>query len=364
MGPRCHPVLQFPNYEKIFEDRSCSSPPSLWNRRAAPGAASAGGEERRLRVRVPGLAGVTVPAFEGHRKALCCRGAVNPERPVPSSLPILWLRLLRPKDWIKNVFVLAPLIFAGAFTDPTATRNAFAAAALFCVAASASYVWNDLCDLEQDRRHPRKALRPLACGAVSSGQAWVLLAVLGAVLPAGLWLGRGFAGVIGAYLALNLAYSVWLKKVAVIDLFCVASGFVFRVYGGALAIDRPLTPWMLWTTLSLALYLAAIKRRQELLQAGTDGRLVLTHYTPALLDRYAQVAAAGAILFYGLFIALVRPALSITMPFVLFGMFRYWHLVEVRGLGDSPTEVVWSDGPLVLAILAWGGLCLQILRDA
>ena len=161
---------------------------------------------------------------------------------------------------------------------------------------------------------------------------------------------------VGLYLGINAAYSLRLKHVPVVDLFCVASGFLLRVFAGARAIDVPVSSWMLITTLCLALYLAAIKRRQELETRGTDGRAVLDSYTVRLLDRYAEMSGVAALLFYGLFVIEVRPALAISIPFVLFGLFRYWYLVERQGAGESPTDALWNDGPLALTVLAWGAL--------
>src|SRR5471032_3256529 len=175
------------------------------------------------------------------------------------------LRLARPKQWVKNGFVLAPLIFAREFRDTAAVVQAFGAFGLFCVASSATYILNDLRDIERDRSHPVKSWsRPLAAGTVKPATAIALLGVLYAVLIAGVFWSPRTMAVIGAYLVLNYAYSFWLKHQPVLDIFSVASGFVLRIYAGAVAIAVPLSNWMAITTLCLALYLAAIKRRQEL----------------------------------------------------------------------------------------------------
>ena len=283
---------------------------------------------------------------------------------VPAAPPAMrrpLLKLLRPKQWIKNAFVLAPLVFAGAFMQPAMVGRAVVALGLFCLASSLVYILNDLCDLEKDRRHPKKRLsRPLAAGAVTPGQAKVVMAAIGAVLLAGFAFSPLTMAVIGAYLAVNVAYSFRLKHVPVVDLFCVASGFVLRVAAGALALSVPLSSWMLVTTLCLALYLATVKRRQELATSGSSGRLVLERYTVSLLNRYAEMAAMGAIVFYAMFTMTVRPALAFTVPIVLFGLFRYWYLVE-HGEGESPTDVVWTDLPLGLTVAAWGGACVYAL---
>jgi 4-hydroxybenzoate polyprenyltransferase len=280
-----------------------------------------------------------------------------PAAPAPMRWPLI--KLLRPKQWIKNGFVLAPLVFAGVFTQPAMIGRALAATALFCLAASLVYILNDLCDLDKDRAHPKKRLsRPLAAGAVTPAQARAVMAALAVALLAGFALSPLVMAGIGAYLAINVAYSFKLKHQPVVDLFCVASGFVLRIAVGAFALPVPLTSWMLITTLCLALYLATIKRRQELIASGDAGRAVLGRYTVALLDRYAEMSAVGAIVFYSLFTMTVKPELAYTVPCVLFGLFRYWFLVE-NGDGESPTDVVWTDIPLGLTVVVWGVLCLM-----
>jgi 4-hydroxybenzoate polyprenyltransferase len=186
------------------------------------------------------------------------------------------LRLVRPKQWIKNAFVLAPLVFAREFTDPASIANALAAFVLFCVASSASYILNDIRDIERDRLYPAKRQsRPLAAGTVSVRPAVVLLGACYCVLVAGwLWSPPTMLAIF-AYVALNVAYTYVLKHQPVLDLFSIAVGFVLRVYAGAQALSVPLSSWMAITTLCLALYLAAIKRRQELGSHGVESREVL-----------------------------------------------------------------------------------------
>ncbi|HYJ78937.1 MAG TPA: UbiA family prenyltransferase, partial [Longimicrobiaceae bacterium] len=211
-------------------------------------------------------------------------------------------RLLRPRQWIKSAFVLAPAVFAGVYLERAALLQALAAGALFCVAASAVYVFNDLLDVETDRIHPvKRASRPLASGTVSVPTARAVLAVLVVALAAGVAVFPAVAPAIAGYVALNAAYTLRLKHVAVVDLFCIAGGFVLRTYAGARAVDVPLSSWMLITTLALALYLAAVKRRQELATAGPEARRVLGQYTLPLLDGYAQTAASASIVFYSLY---------------------------------------------------------------
>lgn len=280
------------------------------------------------------------------------------DAPIPRAL----ITLLRPRQWIKNIFVLAPLIFAGRYTDIDAVITVLAAVALFSLAASAVYIVNDLRDMEADRRHPQKAhSRPLASGAVSPRQAIVLLMVLYGLLLAGWALLPAIGVPILAYLLLNLAYSYYLKHQPVLDVFCVALGFVLRVYAGAAVLALPLSPWMFVTTLSLALFLATIKRRQELRHNADKARDVLAHYTPALVERYAEIAGTGALVFYSLYVMSIRPELVPTIPFVLFGLFRYWYIAEALDGGESPTDALLGDKQLMLTVVLWGGTCIGLM---
>jgi decaprenyl-phosphate phosphoribosyltransferase len=273
------------------------------------------------------------------------------------------LRLARPKQWIKNSFVLPPLVFAHAFTDVEAVKQALFAMALFCVASSACYIVNDMRDVERDRAHPiKKWSRPLAAGHVTMRAALALLAALYVVLAAGFALKPELILPIGGYIVLNLAYSYFLKHQPVVDIFSVASGFVLRVWAGAEAIDVPLSSWMAVTTLCLALYLASIKRKQELVSAGTEGRRVLQDYSVALVDRYAEMSAVGALIFYSLFVMSTNPRMVVTIPLVIFGLFRYWFVVETQEGGETPTDVLLTDKPLIACIVVWAGFCVYALR--
>lgn len=274
------------------------------------------------------------------------------------------LSLLRPRQWIKNSFVLAPLVFAREFLVLPSVTRAAAAFVLFCLASSASYIVNDLHDVERDRAHPvKRHKRPLAAGTVPVRAAVLLLLLLYALLLLGFVFLPAVAIPILGYLALNLAYTYFLKDQPVLDIFSIAAGFVLRVYAGAVALDVPLSHWMAITTLCLALYLASIKRRQELTSNGADARRVLRDYSIALVDRYAEMSAVGALIFYSLFVISTNTRLAITIPLVIFGLFRYWYVVESKEEGESPTDVLLTDAPLALSILAWGGVCVYALMS-
>lgn len=275
------------------------------------------------------------------------------------------VRLMRPKQWIKNTFVLAPLIFTGEFLRAEAALSVLLAFCLFCVASSATYIMNDLHDIESDRQHPAKSLsRPLAAGQVPIPMALAMMAVLYGLLAWGAVIAPEPMKVIGAYLVLNVAYTFALKHEPVLDIFIIAICFVMRVYAGAEALSVPVSGWMFITTLCLALYMAAIKRRQELSQSGSAGRAVLKKYSVSLIDRYAEMSATGALVFYSMFVMSARPQLVITVPVVLFGLFRYWYVVEELGGGESPTDLLIADMQLLATVLVWVAMCLYTLWPA
>ncbi len=270
--------------------------------------------------------------------------------------------LMRPKQWVKNGFVLAPLVFTGEFLEPSWISAALFATLLFCVASSATYIVNDMRDIERDRRHPKKSkTRPLASGAVTIPMAMTLLAVLYGIIAWGWVAAPKVVTVIVGYLVLNLVYTFALKNVPVVDIFTIAIGFVLRVYAGAVALSVPLSGWMAVTTLCLALYLAAVKRRQELAGNGTQGREVLGKYSVTLIDRYAHMSATGALFFYSLYVMSAKPQMVVTIPLVLFGLFRYWYVVDELDGGESPTDALLADWQLLVTVALWIGACIWAL---
>lgn len=269
------------------------------------------------------------------------------------------LKLIRLKQWVKNGFVLAPLLFTGEFLNTNALLQAILATIMFCLASSATYVVNDICDIDRDRKHPKKSkTRPLASGQTTVSSALVLLILIYGALTISWTFAPKVLLVIICYLILNLAYTFWLKHQPVIDIFVIAIGFVLRVWAGAVALNVPISGWMFTTTLSLALYLAAVKRGQELSNSGAEGRKVLERYTKPLVDRYAEMSATCALVFYSMFVMSSKPQLVITVPVVLFGLFRYWYVVDVLDGGESPTDALLKDWPLLLTILVWVVACV------
>ncbi|MFC2063725.1 decaprenyl-phosphate phosphoribosyltransferase [Chloroflexota bacterium] len=271
---------------------------------------------------------------------------------------------LRIRQWTKNVLVFFALIFDKQLFDPVAFLRTSAGFLLFCLLSSAVYIFNDLADLESDRQHPEKKNRPIASGRLPVRTAWTagILLVLMAI-PAGYLLSPLFAGVLIAYLVLILVYSKWLKHIPIVDVMVIAAGFVLRVQAGVtlISIER-FSPWLYVVTTLGALYLGFGKRRAELaLLAGNAGthRRVLNGYSIALLDQFILIVSSTTLVAYSLytFSAPNLPenhSMMLTIPFVLYGIFRYLFLVQSKHSGGAPEEVLLSDRPLQLTILLWG----------
>lgn len=275
------------------------------------------------------------------------------------------LILLRPKQWIKNLFVFSPLVFSGSFTDTSAILDATIAAVFFCIASSTIYIINDYHDIEKDRCHPVKSkTRPLASGAVSKPAAIIVfLALVSFLFIAGYKLTAALPIII-LYFFINLLYTFYLKHQPVIDIFTIAAGFVLRVYAGAMAINIEVSTWMFVTTLCLALFLASVKRKKELTAVGTSGREVLNKYSVELVDKYAQMSSMGALVFYSLFVLSERSELAATIPFVIYGLYRYWFTVEQLDRGESPTDALYADWQLGLTVVGWAACCAYIIATA
>ncbi|MCE5240511.1 decaprenyl-phosphate phosphoribosyltransferase [bacterium] len=272
---------------------------------------------------------------------------------------------LRPRQWTKNLLVFAALLFAQKAADPTAVIEAVEAFLVFCLLAGGVYIINDALDVEQDRLDPIKRNRPLASGrlslpcAVSFAVVLVVLGLVGAYLAAGTLLLK----VALAYVGINLLYSGFLKHVVIIDVFAVASGFVLRAVAGAAAIHAVISPWLIICTLLLALFLALAKRRGELMTLGEEAsnhRASLAEYSPELLDQMISVMTASTLMSYALYtisdrtVALVGSTnLLYTVPFVIYGIFRYLYLVHQKGLGGHPDRALLRDWPLMINVLLY-----------
>jgi 4-hydroxybenzoate polyprenyltransferase len=268
---------------------------------------------------------------------------------------------MRPHQWVKNVFVAFPLVFARLFTDAHAATRTAAAFGIFCLLSSTVYLINDLVDVEKDRAHPVKRKRPIASGELPASVARGLVVVLGAgALGAATPLGLPFTATAVAYLTLNLLYSFGLKKIAFVDVGCLAGGFILRVLGGAFALPVEPSSWLLVCTLLLSLLLGFGKRAHELRVSGEDGRAqrdVLGHYDLVTLERLMVVLGGLTSLTY-LAYTRSRHALEVlhveliwTVPFVVFGIFRFIWITSRKVDADSPTDSMMRD-PLFVANLA------------
>jgi 4-hydroxybenzoate polyprenyltransferase len=271
---------------------------------------------------------------------------------------------VRPGEWTKNLFVFAGLLFGQRLTDPIAVERAGIAFLIFCALAGVVYLVNDVADRERDRQHPRKRNRPIASGALSVPLALGTAAVLAtAALGAAWWLGRDFGVVASAYVLLLVLYSGPLKHVVIIDVLTIAIGFVLRVVAGAVAIEVPISQWLLICTILLALFLALSKRRHEivLLADGAIGhRRILEEYSPYLLDQMIGVVTASTLMAYVLYATSHETAerfgtslLGLTIPFPLYGIFRYLYLVHRKEGGGSPAELLLNDRPLLACVALW-----------
>ncbi|HWN83859.1 MAG TPA: decaprenyl-phosphate phosphoribosyltransferase [Vicinamibacterales bacterium] len=282
----------------------------------------------------------------------------------PASPVQLIARSLRPQQWTKNLLVFAGIGFSGRLLDREAWPPAVAAFLIFCGLSGAVYLINDVLDRTADAQHPIKRLRPVASGALPPAAAIAAAAVLGAAcLAAAAAVNRGLALTAAAYVALLLAYSVALKHYVIIDVLTLAGGFVLRAVAGAVAIGVPISHWLLVCTTLLALFLGLSKRRHELtlLADGAAGhRPILQEYSPYLLDQMIAVVTASTLIAYSVYTISSETAerlgsdrLGLTIPFVLYGIFRYLYLVHQRQGGGSPSDMLLTDRPLLVCVALW-----------
>lgn len=287
------------------------------------------------------------------------------------------LTLMRPRQWIKNIVVLAGVVFAGLLPEPQFALRALGALAVFCLLSSGIYVFNDLMDVEKDRRHPEKRNRPLAAGTVRRGAAVGLFLFFGASGLAGAYaLGPRFGTTAASFVVLNLLYTLWLKRRVMIDVMVIAIGFMIRAIGGVevLRDQDPtvaLSAWLLLCTFFLALVMGFGKRRSELDlldDSAKEHRVALGEYTIPLLDSIIPMVSIAAVLAYSIYT--IWPAtiakfgtdkLVYTVPFVVYGFFRYLFLVRERGLGGNPSEILFRDGALLFSVVAWMAAIVAIL---
>jgi 4-hydroxybenzoate polyprenyltransferase len=285
-----------------------------------------------------------------------------------------WIRALRPEQWLKNGFVLSPVVFSGKALLWDAQWRALVAFASFCAVASAVYLMNDVIDRVADRMHPAKASRPIASGMINPRTALVVAGLLGLLgLAAGALAGTGVAVILMSYLALNVLYGTWLKNVVIVDVFAIAAFFIMRLVAGAAAVDVRPSIWLLLCGGLLALYLGFAKRRHELLLLGGGShshRAVLAKYNTPFLDQLSVVLLSVTIVSYIMYTLesetsqlVGNDALTYSTAFVLYGVLRYLYLVH-RNADGNPTETLLTDRPLMAAVVLWGLYCGVVIYSA
>jgi 4-hydroxybenzoate polyprenyltransferase len=293
-------------------------------------------------------------------------------QPRSRSLVLSLLVSLRPSQWTKNLIIFLPLLFGQRLLDWGSVLDSLAAFGIFCALSGVVYLINDVADRDADRLHPIKKRRPIASGAVTVSAALTFAAVLVTVsLGSAFWLGRTFGIVSVAYVALLSAYSGPLKHIVIIDVLTIAIGFVLRTAAGAAAISVELGPWLYVLTILLALFLALSKRRHELVLLANEAkghRRILQEYSPYLLDQMISVVTASTLVAYA--IATVSPDviekyqtkyLGLTLPFPLYGIFRYLYLVHQKEGGGSPSEMLLNDRPLLVCVALWAAAMAAII---
>jgi 4-hydroxybenzoate polyprenyltransferase len=278
----------------------------------------------------------------------------------------LLFRSMRPKQWTKNLILFAALIFSHNFLSPLYFFKTVAAFIIFCIISGCVYIINDLFDLKQDKNHPIKCTRPLASGALKPSVAIIATAVLLflSIVSALLLTNLTFILIALGYFILQIAYSTVLKHMVILDVFSIAAGFVLRAIAGAEVIEVPFSTWLLFCTILLSLFLALSKRRHELILLEDDAihhRKILFEYSPYLLDQMISVVTASTVITYTLYTVSEETVskfgtdrLKYTIPFVLYGIFRYLYLIHQKNEGGSPERVMLNDLPLLVCILLYG----------
>ena len=282
------------------------------------------------------------------------------------------LESLRPQQWVKNGFVFAALIFSRSIIDWHRNGRVMEGAALFCLMSSAVYLLNDIMDAPEDRQHPQKRLRPLASGRLGVGSAAIAATTLALTALGGAWaIDRTFFAILAAYGVINVLYSFVLKRVVLLDVFVISAGFVLRVVAGGVIIHVEISPWLVVCATLLALFLALSKRRHELVVLGKEARThraILSKYSPYFLDQLIGIVTASTVMSYALYtlssdvqVKFPGKRLDLTIPFVLFGIFRYLYLVHQNEQGGNPTRLFLTDSVLLSVVLFWAASVILII---
>jgi len=279
---------------------------------------------------------------------------------------------LRPVQWIKNLFLFAGLIFSLSFIRVVPILQSILGFVIFCLASSAIYIFNDIVDKEIDNIHPQKRKRPVASGELSSGFAlFVSISLASISLILSLFLNRAFFFVCFSYIVLMVIYSVVLKRIVILDVIVIATGFILRAVAGAVAIEVTISQWLLLTTFLIALFIGLCKRRHEIILLTKDAdsyRGTLFHYSSYLLDQMIAVVSASTVVTYALYtmaettyMKFGTRYLGFTVPFVIYGIFRYLYLVHRKEGGGSPEKTLLNDSPILMDVLLWGISAILII---
>jgi 4-hydroxybenzoate polyprenyltransferase len=282
------------------------------------------------------------------------------------------LKLMRPKQWIKNGFVFTGYIFSNEYTNPTLLPKAILTFIAFCFVSSCIYTFNDILDCEKDRLHPKKKFRPIAAGTVTLSQAYVLSVFLGVMgLIIGWWVSLAVVWILIAYILMNILYTIKLKKIVILDVFCISAGFMLRIFAGTIGIGIPPSQWLLLCGLSITLFLGFAKRRAELMTKSAERREVLEKYSPTILDQILAICATSSILAYSLYtmspdtIRLHKTDhLIYTVPFVIYALFRYIYLLHKKKKGEDPSQELIKDPHILAAVLGWALLTFFLIKGS
>ncbi|MDM0464838.1 decaprenyl-phosphate phosphoribosyltransferase [Clostridium perfringens] len=278
---------------------------------------------------------------------------------VEKSFIINLLKLMRPKQWIKNFFVFGALIFSYSFLNLNKTISALTAFIMFCLISSTVYIMNDILDVEKDRVHPKKRFRPIASGAISIKQATIALVVLLAIsMISSFMINKGLFFILVLYFINNIFYSFKIKNIVILDVISIAVGFILRVIAGGVAIDVSLSGWILLCTFFISLFLGFEKRRNEIIKLegkANEHRKILDDYSDELLKQFSDITLTCTVISYAMytFVAYENAYMMITNIFVVYGLFRYKYLSMKKGQGGSPTETVMTDKSIIIDVILW-----------
>lgn len=287
------------------------------------------------------------------------------------AFPELYVKLIRPSHWVKNLFLFLPLLFGSQIFVLKSLATAGIAFLSFCFATSSIYVFNDIMDLDRDRFHPIKKFRPLPSGEISVKNAYLIsifLALMSLLL--GFSSNTGFILVVVTYIAINILYSIYLKNIVILDVFIIALGFVLRIVAGSVATNIYMSKWILLCGFTLSLFLGFTKRRAEIIELGENfvsHRAVLSHYNPYFLDTMINIVNSLTVITYLFYTidpettAKFGNKLFLSLPIVLYGIFRYQYLIYHKKERSSPTENFLTDIPLLSTVVIWAIFCGTII---